>query len=184
MNIDIDLNIAVNIYSTIVGDTGSFSYSNTTSQTFKVASELVELGVKPYDVSKFIYENEPVIKINLLAQVLNTLELTHNGKVATVLVTRQMFQNTGTTKQHTEGFVGYPRSIKGVELAVLLRQEEDESKDESWKISFRAKNGINVALIAERFGGGGHESAAGCSIKGDLPSVREKLLSEINRVIK
>ncbi|NIP29037.1 MAG: bifunctional oligoribonuclease/PAP phosphatase NrnA, partial [Candidatus Dadabacteria bacterium] len=70
------------------------------------------------------------------------------------------------------------------EIAVLFRQEEDEHKDENWKISLRAKEDVNVALIAQEFGGGGHKSAAGCSIKGDLASVREKLFSQINKVIK
>lgn len=184
LEIDITLDIAVNIYATIVGDTGSFSYSNTTADTFRVASELLEYGVRPYEVSKNIYENEPINKIKLLGMVLNSLELSHSGKVATVFVSRKMFKDTDTTKQHTEGLVNYPRSINGVELAVLLRQEENDRKDENWKISLRSKNGINVALIAQSFGGGGHEAAAGCSIKGDLNNVREKLVSEINKVIK
>jgi phosphoesterase RecJ-like protein len=184
LEIDISKDIAVNIYATIVGDTGSFAYSNTTSETFIAASELLNFGVNPYEISKNIYENEPLNKIKLLGRVLNTLELSHEGRVATVFVSREMFKVTDTTKQHTEGLVNYPRSIKGVDLAVLLRQEEDDRKDENWKISLRAKNGINVALIAQSFGGGGHKSAAGCSIKGDLNKVREKLVSEINKAIK
>jgi len=184
LEVDITKDIAINIYATIVGDTGSFAYSNTTSETFIVASELLKLGVKPYEVSKNIYENEPLNKIKLLGEVLSSLELSHDGRVATVFVSRQMFKITDTTKQQTEGLVNYPRSIKGVELAVLLRQEEDELKDENWKISLRAKNDINVALIAQSFGGGGHVSAAGCSIKGDLSNVREKLDIEINKAIK
>lgn len=184
LEIDITKDIAVNIYATIVGDTGSFAYSNTTSETFIIASELLKYGVNPYEISKNIYENEPLKKIKLLGKVLNTLELSHGGRVATVLVSREMFKITDTTKQHTEGLVNYPRSIKGVELAVLMRQEEDELKDENWKISLRSKNDINVALIAQSFGGGGHRSAAGCSIKGDLSKAREKLVSEIEKAIK
>ncbi len=183
LNINITKDIADNIYSTIVGDTGSFAYSNTTSETFQIASELLELGVQPYEISKNIYENEPFNKIKLLGLVLNTLTLSHGGRIATVFITRDMFAETSTAKQHTEGLINYPRSVKGVELAVLLRQEEDETKDENWKISLRAKEGINVAIIAQHFAGGGHESAAGCSIKGELAEVRELLFAEIEKVI-
>ena len=184
LDVKITKDIADNIYSTIVGDTGSFAYSNTTAETFKVAAELLEFGVKPYEISKNIFENEPLKKIKLLGLVLNTLQLSHGGKLATVFITREMFNETSTTKQHTEGLINYPRSVKGVELAVLYRQEEDETKDENWKISLRAKDGINVAEIAQRFGGGGHESAAGCSIKGELAEVRNILLTEIEKVFK
>lgn len=183
LDVEITKDIAVNIYSTIVGDTGSFAYSNTTAETFIVASELMDLGVEPYEVSKKIYESEPANKIKLLGEVLNTLQITHEGKVASVVISREIFNTTNTTKQHTEGLINYPKSIDGVELAVLYRQEEDENKDENWKISLRAKEDMNVALIAQTFGGGGHHAAAGCSIKGDLQSVKHRLLQEIEKVL-
>ena len=113
-----------------------------------MASELMELGVDPYEVSKKIYESEPANKIKLLGEVLNTLQITHEGKVASVVISREIFNRTNTTKQHTEGLINYPKSIEGVELAVLYRQEEDENKDENWKISLGTQiSGISSQII-------------------------------------
>ena len=177
---DISLDIAKNIYATIVGDTGSFSYSNTNPQSLRLAADLIEIGVDPYEISTGLYENEPLKKIKLIGLVLNTLELHKDGKIAFVEVTKQMLEDTSTGKQHTEGIVNFPRSIKGVEIAVLIR----EDKHDLWKISLRSKGNINVALIAEKFNGGGHIGAAGCNISGTVETVKSRLIHEISEALK
>lgn len=176
---DINIDIAKNIYATIIGDTGSFSYSNTTPQSLRLAADLIEMGVDPYEISSGLYENEPLKKIKLIGLVLNTLELYNEGKIAFVEVTKQMLEETSTGKQHTEGIVNFPRSIKGVEIAVLIR----EDKPGLWKISLRSKGNVNVALIAEKFNGGGHVGAAGCNISGTVDTVKARLIQEIGGVL-
>lgn len=176
LKIDINPDMAKNLYSTIVGDTGSFSYSNTNPDTFRVAAELLELGVDPYEISSGLYENEPLKKIKLIGKVLNTLEVFADGSIATVEVTQEMLEHTSTDKEHTEGIINIPRSIKGVQVAVLIR----EDRPGFWKISLRSKSDeVNVALIAEKFNGGGHKGAAGCNITGSAETVKGVLVKEI-----
>ena len=184
INIEITNDIATLIYATIVGDTGSFRYSNTNTEALKIASELVEYGADPEFVSQAIYENEPLKKINLIAKALNTLEIDESKKIASVYIDNAMYADTGTSREDTEGIINIPRRIEGVSVAVLLRQENKESEPENrWKISLRSKYDVDVSAIAQKFGGGGHVKASGLTIEGDLKRVKETLFETIKEVI-
>jgi len=179
MALNITPEIATNIYTTIVVDTGSFRYQNTLPEAFEIAAELVRIGANPWEVSKALYESESVGKLRLLALVLQTLEVSEDGRIASVVVRKDMFKLTGTTKEDTEGLVNFPRSIGGVEVAVLFREEEYEEEGMKWKVSLRSKGKVNVAKIGEKFGGGGHEKAAGCTVFGSLSEVKQRIFSSI-----
>ena len=179
LNMQIDKPIAENIYTTIISDTGSFNYSNTNSETFRVASELVDAGADPSLISQALYENEPLRKIELFKLAIPTLDITPDKSIASIFVDKEMFSKTGTTRQDTEGMVNIPRSIKGVQVAIMLRQE----KGEDWKISLRSKGKVNVAKIAESFGGGGHARAAGCSIKGSIEEAKSEIIRSVNEAL-
>ena len=170
LHVEIDRDIAENIYTTIVTDTGSFRYSNATIEAFAAASELVELGASPWEVASKIYENQPIERIKLLGLVLETLEHSESGLVASVVVSKQMMDAAGIGHEATDGFVNYPRSIEGVEVAFLLR----EIGENRYKISYRSKGLVDVAAIAAEFGGGGHRNAAGCVMEGSLADVRKR----------
>ncbi len=175
LGIEIDDAISQNIYTTIISDTGSFRYSNTTSETFKVASELVESGTDPSEISQALYENEPLRKIELFKLSIPTLDISPDKKIASIYIDREMFIKTGAHRQDTEGMVNIPRSIKGVEVALMYRQEGDSN----WKVSLRSKGSVNVAKIAEIYGGGGHARAAGCSLNGNIEEVKSKIITSI-----
>jgi phosphoesterase RecJ-like protein len=184
MDIEITKDISTLIYSTIVGDTGSFRYSNTNSESLKIASELVEYGAEPEFVSQAIYENEPLKKINLIARALNTLEIDKTNKIASVYIDNDMFAETGTTREDTEGIINIPRKINGISVAVLLRQEnKSDEKIHRWKVSLRSKYEVDVSAIAQKYGGGGHVKASGLTIEGNLSKVKEDLIGTIKEVI-
>jgi bifunctional oligoribonuclease and PAP phosphatase NrnA len=183
LSVEIDSSIAENIYTTIVGDTGSFRYSNTNPDTFRVAAELVERGVDPAEVSEALFESEPLRKLKLIGLVLNTLDVSGDKKIASVYIDKRMFAESGACREDTEGLVNIPRSLKGVAVAVLFR-EESESDGILWKVSFRSKGEVDVAEIAETFGGGGHKRAAGCSVPGSLNEVKNKIYSSIREVLQ
>ena len=178
LKIEIDKAMAENIYTTIVSDTGSFSYSNTNSETLRIAADLVERGVDPSKISQALYENEPLRKIELFKSAIQTLEITDDKTIASVYVDKKMFQKTGTSRQDTEGLVNIPRSIKGVDVALMFRQEGDDENIE-WKVSLRSKGSANVAKVAEEFGGGGHARAAGCSVKGSIEDVKAVVILKL-----
>jgi phosphoesterase RecJ-like protein len=183
LDIELDKSIAENIYTTIVSDTGSFSYSNTNSDTLRIAAELVDIGVDPSQISQALYENEPLRKLELFKLVIPTLEITEDKIIASIFVDKKMFHETATTRQDTEGMVNIPRSIKGVDVAMLFRQEGQDS-DPEWKVSLRSKGRVNVAKIAEGFGGGGHARAAGCSLKGSIQEVKSIVISSVQEALR
>lgn len=171
MKIKISKDIAINLYTAIFVDTGSFRYSNTTPSALRIAAELIESGVDPWYISEKIYETEPLKKLKLLALTLGTLEVIFDGRVASIVITKEMLDRTGSTIETTEDLINYPRSIENVEVAVLFREEGDNI----YKVSFRSKGNVNVAKICEKFGGGGHRNAAGCNMYGSLNEVKASI---------
>ncbi len=184
LNIEMTKDISTLIYATIVGDTGSFRYSNTNAESLKIASELVENGAEPEFISQAIYENEPLKKINLIARALNTLEIDETKKIASVYIDQEMFNETGTSREDTEGIINIPRKINGVSVAILLRQEnKSEEKLPKWKVSLRSKFDVDVASIAQKYRGGGHMKASGLTIEGELSKVKKELVNTIKEVV-
>ena len=173
LNFKINQNIAKSIYTGIITDTGSFRYSNTTSETFKIASELMNYGIDAWDIAEKIYENIPYKRIKLLSEALSSLYLTANNKIAILCLNRDILTKYNATYEDTDGFVNYGRSIKGVELSIFIREEEN-----GCKLSFRSKGNIDASKLAEQFGGGGHFNAGGAFVNKPLHEV-VKLIDNI-----
>ncbi|WP_051453557.1 DHH family phosphoesterase [Hippea sp. KM1] len=160
------------LYLSILTDTGSFRYSSTSPKTFRIAADLLERGVEPWFISSNIYESEKPETFKLLSLVLDTLELFYNGRLALVYVTKEMFEKTNTNADNTEGFVNYARSIRGVEVGVLLREDEPNR----FKISIRSKGNVDVSEVAGHFNGGGHKNAAGGMIEASLNDAKRRII--------
>jgi phosphoesterase RecJ-like protein len=171
LGIKITEDMAVNLYAAIAVDTGNFRYENTTSGVLRAASDLIEAGAKPHVIYRWLFEAWSEGRFDLFMRVLNTLE--REDGTAIVKVTRRMFEETSTSPDDTEHFVEFPRIMKDVQVSVLFREIDDTH----YKISLRSKDDINVARIAEAFGGGGHKNAAGCRIKADFETAKSQLLS-------
>ena len=178
LGIKIDRDIATNLYTAILIDTGGFRYSNTNPESLRIASHLVEAGANPWEITKHVYESIPFKSMKLLGLSLSTLER-RNG-IAWIRTTKDMFKKTGTTAEDSEDFVDFPRKVKDIEVAVFFRQDGARS----YKISLRSKGSVNVEKIARQFGGGGHAPAAGCNVKGSFNEVREKVLKAVDAAIK
>lgn len=165
---DLDFQTALCLYVAIITDTGSFRYSNANREAFAIAGELIECGVNAWHVAEQLYENQPQKRLELLSLSLATLEVFKNGLAASVTVTLDMYSSTLGDAELTDGFVNYPRSIKGVEVAIFFRQIEEFK----FKVGFRSKGKVNVAAFSAALGGGGHHNAAGCTIDGSLEEVK------------
>jgi phosphoesterase RecJ-like protein len=173
----IDKDIATNIYTAILNDTGSFGYSNTTSRVHTIASELLGCGLEVSKIKEAIYDAKGLDEIKLLGLALSTLGTSDEGKIAYMSVTRDMAKECGIELKGTEEFVNFPRSIKGAKVALFFREE----KNGLIHVSFRSKSEIDVNKIASAFGGGGHMKAAGCLIKAKVDEAKEKVLAEIRK---
>jgi len=182
-SMEITKEAAVNLYVAIHTDTGSFRYSCTTSGSLIKAGELVKLGAEPWDISMRVYENYSPLRFRLLALVLSTLDIIkvcgegRGGDIATLSVTKDMFDASGADVDNADGFVNYARGIKGVEVGILFR----ECGGGEYKISLRSKSYMDIGAVAMALGGGGHSRAAGCTIKGTLAEVKATVLGAVNR---
>jgi phosphoesterase RecJ-like protein len=174
-----DYDTALCLYVAIMTDTGSFRYSNANREAFCIAGEMVEAGVNAWDVAERLYENQPRKRLELLACCLPTLEVIRGGEAASVTVTLEMYEKTGADAELTDGFVNYPRSIRGVEVAILFRQTDERR----YKVGFRSKGKVNVAVFAAGLGGGGHHNAAGCMLEGTLEEVKARVYAIVESAL-
>ena len=167
--------IAECVYTALITDTGSFHYSNTSERTFKVASELVRAGVKPAKVSQAVFANYPWSKIELLSGVLSTVRRDPTGRVAWLVQTLEMQERAGASDEDGDGFVNYPMSCGDVEACAFFK----ETAPGVYRVSLRSKCDVNVARIAERFRGGGHRNAAGCTFKGTWAEAEREVVGQL-----
>src|SRR5262249_9512430 len=150
-----------------------------TAEAFEAAAMLLREGALPQVVASWIHESRPEGSLRLLGAMLQTLELHDGGRVASVLLTRDMFTRAGASPGDSEGLVDYPRSIAGVQAVALLR----ETADGRVKVSLRSKGDIDVEQVARRHGGGGHRNAAGATLDGSVESLRPQLVGELAAVL-
>ncbi|MDR1042440.1 MAG: 30S ribosome-binding factor RbfA [Clostridiales Family XIII bacterium] len=174
-----DSRIANALYVGIVTDTGRFQYSNTTAHTMRVAADLIDSGVNPNDVSTEVYQNVRPEKLMLENAVMATMEMAADGRAAIVYMTRDMLADTGALDEETEGIAEKLRSIRGVEVAVFVRETEDGHT----KGSMRSKYYFDIAGFASRFGGGGHARAAGFTSNDPVTKVVEDVKNAIEETL-
>jgi phosphoesterase RecJ-like protein len=168
--------IAINLFTAIHTDTGSFRYSNTTARTFRIAGELTALGAEPALVSDWLYQRRPADALGMLGDVLRRVRVSADGNVAWLAVPHGLASDAFMS---AEDLVTYPRSIGGVKVAVLLREEGSGTV----KVSLRGKDEVPVNRIAHRFGGGGHENAAGCTVRGTLDEATAAVLTAVGAAL-
>jgi phosphoesterase RecJ-like protein len=178
MGSDITPAIATHLYVAILTDTGSFHYSNTDSEAFRVSAELVEQGVDPAAVAEAIYENVPRDKVRLLGAALSSLIIDPDGRVA-AMVLRHDTLALSPGKPDTEGIVNQAKAIDGVAVAALFKEVEPHC----YRVSLRSDGTVDVAALAAGFGGGGHPRAAGCMVEGDVDDAKAAVLTPIREAL-
>ena len=167
--------IAGNLFTAIHTDTGSFRYSNVTERTFRVAAALVAAGARPALVSEWLYERRSPDALAWLGEALRRVELSEDGRVAWLALPAGVLPERFI---ESEELVNYPRSIASVRVACLLREQ-----DGAVKVSLRAKGDVDVQRIAAQFGGGGHPSAAGCTLAGRLSDALPRVLAAVSAAL-
>lgn len=181
MDVPLTREIALCLYIAILTDTGNFNYDNTSRLTHEIAGELLGYGLDPATVSESVYERRSLQDIRFLGMVLSTLKVNRAGDVAYLEMTRKMIDQTGADVFKSEGFINYARSIDGVKIAILFK--EDPKEDNKINISFRSKGEVDVNGIASFFGGGGHMKASGCMIDGTLADVEARVLDKVEETL-
>jgi bifunctional oligoribonuclease and PAP phosphatase NrnA len=172
--VEITPSMATCLYTAILSDTGSFTYSSTNTETFALAHDLTARGANPSQIARDIYFSNSASKIRLLGTALSNLRT--DGTLAWTWVTNQDMDTAGAEVEDCEGVVNYLISINGVESAVFLRELPTASQ---FRLSIRSKGKIDVAQVAESFGGGGHRSASGCTLDGPLGVATDRILAQL-----
>lgn len=175
---DIPAAMATCLYAALLSDTGSFCYEGTGEHTFALARSLVQLGASPARIAQDVYFSNPASKMRLLGAALATLH--REGRIAWLWVTHSDMIRVGAVEEDCEGIVNYAIGISGVEVAVFLR----ELPDHRVRLSLRSKGKVQVAEVAERFGGGGHENASGCTLDGPLYAAVDRILDQIRQHLR
>lgn len=163
------------LYAAISLDTGNFSYSNTTSTSHRIAAELLDCGIDVYAINNILFRTHTIGRTRLLTLVLATLEMYRDNTIAAMTVTDEMIEQSGADESETEGMINFAREINTVEVGLLFRVRTGGKV----KVSFRSKERIDVSMLAQAFGGGGHTRAAGCTIEGTLEETKKQVFDRL-----
>ncbi len=177
ISMPIDKETAICLYTAIMTDTGSFRYNNTSLATFKTVQELYAKGINVSDIASKVYDNKPIGSLRILAKALENIKVSASGKIAHSTVTEEMQKKAGAKEEDLAGLIDKIRSVKGVEVAFLIRS----FKNNQVKVNFRSKSDIDVQKIAKSLGGGGHPRSSGAIFESSLEEAEKKILASIKK---
>lgn len=180
MEKDIGQDEALCLYTAILTDTGCFKYSNTTQTTHIIAGDLISTGIDFGFIHDYVYRNFRYESLKLLGKALCSLETHEGGRVGLMYLSSDDLSGFDMRSISTTDFIDYGRDIETIEAVAFLK----ELFPGEFRVSFRSKNYVDVRAICEKYGGGGHMKAAGCTINGSFEQVKETVLKELKNAIK
>lgn len=179
LELALDKDVATAIYTGLLTDTGGFRYSNTSPLVMNMASKLLEAGVNGPELAENLLERMTMGQLRVTQRGLSRLTFSSDLKIGWLWVNSEDLEETEATNEDLEGLVNYPRNIEGVEVGILFKQNGQESV----KISLRSAGRVNVAAVAQHFGGGGHVRAAGCRLTGPLLDVISQVVTVVQKAL-
>jgi phosphoesterase RecJ-like protein len=180
MRVAFDAESALYLYVGILTDTGSFRYTNTNASTHLMVSELLGYGIDVASVWRNIWGTIPYSDLVLLTKILPTMQRDAGGKAVFFEVRKDAYRSKEKVLfDLSENILSFGRSMKGVEVVVLFK--ENLKIDNEVRVNFRSQGKVDVNRIAKEFGGGGHKTAAGATVKGTLPAIRKKVIAAVRK---
>lgn len=170
--------IATCLYTAILSDTGSFTYGGTNAGTFALAHDLAVSGAHPGQIARDLYFSSPEGKVRLLGTALSRMK--REGAIAWSWVTVNDLQHASAEVEDCEGVVNHLIGVTGVEVAAFLREVPDSDR---YRLSLRSKGTLDVAKVAEHFGGGGHRTASGCTLQGPLENATDRIVAQLRKAL-
>jgi bifunctional oligoribonuclease and PAP phosphatase NrnA len=175
LSVPMTFEIATHIYLAILTDTGSFHHSNITPRTFGICRRAVEAGVNPAAMARRIFDSNSFGKLKLIGALLDAMQLLDQGRLAVLYLDDAMLESCGCTHNDTEGLINLPLTAREIQAVVFFKV----SSDGLVRVSMRSKYDVDVRLVANAFGGGGHKNAAGFTVEGALDQVRGAILDRL-----
>jgi phosphoesterase RecJ-like protein len=175
LGLEIYLPMAEALFTGIVYDTGSFVYPKTTPLTFQIAHDLTSRGVSPNAVYARLYESNSLSSLLLMSRVLNSLELHLDDRVAVQTMTRKVLEESSARYEEADQLINIPLRSEAIRVSVFFK----ENNEGLMRCSLRSKGEVDVAAIAQSFGGGGHKTAAGFKCIRPIEVMKEEVLESI-----
>ncbi len=167
---------ATSLYAALTSDTGCFKYSSVTSQTMRIAAELIDAEADCETVCRRLFETRSVNETVATRMMLNNLNMYRSGTMAVITISNEMKEENGLSDEDLGGLGAYLREIEGIQLAIVIKQSSDDPY--KFRISMRSGPEVDASRMCEIFGGGGHARAAGASISADSPEDAEYKITE------
>lgn len=181
LGVSMDPAMADCIYTGLTTDTGCFRYGSVTPRTHRIAAEVIELGARAGEINRIMFESKSREQVEAERQVRESMRFYHDGKCAVIEVPQWLLQETGATESDLDGVAAMPRQIVGVIIGATLKEKENGEI----KASLRTNAPADAAVLAGKFGGGGHKAAAGCSLRGcTMEEARERLMAACGAYLK
>jgi len=171
----INADIATCLYTAIIADTGGFKYSNTTSQTHLIAAELIDYDLDISDISRRVFDVLTLGKLKLINIATGSIDIIEDGKISILSINDDILESIGAKEEDYDGIINFARNINTVEVAVTFRKKINGEI----KVNFRSNRYVDVAKIAQKYGGGGHVRAAGVTFREGYDLVKEKIIKDI-----
>jgi bifunctional oligoribonuclease and PAP phosphatase NrnA len=175
LGVPLSLEIATHIYLAILTDTGSFHHSNITPRTFDICRQSVEAGVNPAAMARRVFDSNSFGKLKLIGALLDAMELIDDGRLAVMYMDDVMLTSCGCTHNDTEGVINLPLTAREIQAVVFFKVGAAGDV----RVSMRSKYDVDVRMVANAFGGGGHKNAAGFTVTGRLEDVRPQIIERI-----
>ena len=173
LGVSIDRAMAEAVYIAISTDTGCFRFNNTTARTFRTAAKCVDHGAEIGPINRAHFEIKTQGRLRLEARIMDTIEFFAGGKVAIACLPQGWVEELGVTEDDLDSISGFPRTIDGVCVGVMIRNSEPGKA----KLSVRTAPGYNASAYCQKLGGGGHAAAAGCAVPGTLEDGKAAILA-------
>jgi len=165
---------ATPLYAAIVSDTGGFRYASTKPETLRLGAMLIEAGADPWRIASQLFERWAPERLKLLGEIIASLQMAFDGRVAIMRVTRRMLVECGADDDMVEGMVNYARRVDGAMIGALLWEWEVDGRVET-KISLRSSGSVDVSVVARALDGGGHRAAAATQLDLTIEEAERRL---------
>ncbi len=180
MRIKVDKHIAECLFTGITTDTGCFRFASTTSNTYRAAAELIDLGAENAKINRIMFEQKPKSLAALERLAIEGMEFFCDERICLITLTQDMYEKSGSSEEETEAIPALTRQIEGVEIGLTIREKTDGTS----KCSIRTYDSVDASKLAKNFGGGGHKQAAACEFKCDYKEAKKILLDKCRETLE
>ena len=181
LGVELSKEIGECLLTGIITDTGGFQYSGVTEETFELTADLLRKGVNVSDLYRKVLKIKTKPSFKLMKLAISRMEMFEDERIAFTYLNAEDEEKVNAEIGDHEGIVDIGRDIEGVQVSIFIREREDLK---GYKVSLRSNGDINVADLCFLLGGGGHKNAAGCTIIGDMETVKNKILTEVRKILK